>query len=116
VKNTYLNSYLKDGEKIYISLYLEFHDLLSDLRKSQNVVCKLCHPLYGTKQRARTWYLEVVQVFNLLKYMVSLADEAVLYKFGHDSFTIVAVATDNFTIISESDSSMELLKKQICKH
>jgi hypothetical protein len=48
--------------------------------------------------------------------MVSLADEAVLYKFGCDSFTIIAVATDNFTIISESDSSIELLKKQICKH
>jgi hypothetical protein len=37
VKNTYLNSYLKDGEKIYIQLpplYLEFCDLPSDLRKS----------------------------------------------------------------------------------
>jgi Reverse transcriptase (RNA-dependent DNA polymerase) len=45
--------------------------------------------------------------------MVSLA---VLYKFGCDSFTIVAVATDNFTIISESDSSTKLLKKQIHKH
>jgi Reverse transcriptase (RNA-dependent DNA polymerase) len=68
------------------------------------------------KQGACTWYLEVIQVFTLLGYTVSLADEAVLYKFGHDSFTIVAVATDDFTIISESDSSTELLKKQICKH
>jgi hypothetical protein len=41
------------------------------------------------KQRACTWYLEVIQVFTLLRYTVSLADEAVLYKFGCDSFTIV---------------------------
>jgi Reverse transcriptase (RNA-dependent DNA polymerase) len=119
VKNAYLNFYLKDGEEIYIQLpplYLEFCDLPSDLRKSQNVVWKLRRPLYGTKQGARTWYLEVIRVFTLLGYTVSLADEAVLYKFGHDSFTIVAVATDDFTIISESDSSTELLKKQIRKH
>jgi hypothetical protein len=68
------------------------------------------------KQGACTWYLEVVQVFTLLGYTVSLADEAILYKFGCDTFTIVAVATDNFTIISESDSSIEFLKQKVRQH
>ena len=48
--------------------------------------------------------------------MVLLANEAVLYKFRSDGFTIVAVATDNFTIISDSDASTEFLKEQVCKH
>jgi hypothetical protein len=65
------------------------------------------------KQGAHTWYLEVVRVFTLLGYMVSLADEAVLYKFGCDTFTIVAIATDGFTIISESDGSTEFLKQKV---
>ena len=63
-----------------------------------------------------TWYLEVIQIFTLLGYTVSLADKAVLYKFGHGTFSIVVVATDNFTIISESDGSTELLKQKFCKH
>jgi Reverse transcriptase (RNA-dependent DNA polymerase) len=55
-------------------------------------------------------------VFTLLGYTVSLSDEAVLYKFGCNKFMIVAVAMDNFTIMSESDGSTELLKQQVCKH
>jgi Reverse transcriptase (RNA-dependent DNA polymerase) len=97
---------------LYTSNFMSFPQIFITHKMS----CKLHHPLYGTKQGAHTWYLKVVQVFTLLGYMVSLSDKAVLYKFGHDKFTIVAVATDNFTIMSKSDGFTELLKQQVCKH
>ena len=48
--------------------------------------------------------------------MVLLADEAVLYKFRFDKFTIFAVTMDDFTIMSKSDASTELFKEQMHKH
>lgn len=48
--------------------------------------------------------------------MVLLANEAVLYKFGSDGFTIVAIAMDNFTIMSDFDASTEFLEDQVFKH
>ena len=118
VKNAYLNSYLKDDEVIHMQLpplYHEFRQLPSNLQKAKNVACKLRRPLYGTKQGACTWYLEVVNTFTGLGYTVSMADEAVFYKINNDKlkYTIVAAATDDFTIIADSDESVNLLKQQI---
>jgi hypothetical protein len=116
IKNAYLNSYLKDDEVIHMQLpplYHEFRQLPNNLRNAKNIACRLFRPLYGTKQGARTWYLEVVNTFTGLGYTVSMADEAVFYKIDKNKYTIVAVATDDFTIIADSDKSVDLLKQQI---
>jgi hypothetical protein len=45
-----------------------------------------------------------------------MADEAVFYKIEDDKYTIVAAATDDFTIIADSNESIKLVKQQIQKH
>lgn len=116
IKNAYLNSYLKDDEVIHMQLpplYHEFRQLPDNLRNAKNVAARLYRPIYGTKQGARTWYLRVVDTFTGLGYTVSMADEAVFYKIDNDGYIIAAVATDDFTIITNSDKSVDLLKQQI---
>lgn len=72
--------------------------------------------LYGTKQGTHTWYLKVVDTFTSLGYTVSMADKGVFYKIDNDGYIISAIATDDFTIIADSDKSVDLLKQQIPKH
>jgi hypothetical protein len=48
--------------------------------------------------------------------MISAADEALLYKFEGEHYTLIGVATDNFTIVGDSDSSINLLKQQLSEH
>ena len=116
IKNAYLNSYLKDDEIIHMQLpplYHEFRQLPKNLQNAKNIAARLYRPLYGTKQGARTWYLKVVDTFTSLGYTVSMADEGVFYKIDNDRYIISAVATDDFTIIADSNKSVDLLKKQI---
>ena len=118
VKNAYLNSKLKEDEIIHMQLpplYHEFRELPPKLRKAKSVSARLYKPLYGTKQGAHKWYHEVVQALTELGYTVSIADEAVFYKLEEDKFMIVAAATDDFTLIADSDESIELLKQQLRK-
>jgi hypothetical protein len=92
-------------------LYNDYRKLPPELKGKDGVVCKLQKALYGTKQGAHHWYTELKQVFLELGYTVSHADEAVFYKFSSNKYTIVAAATDDFTIIGESDDSISLIKK-----
>ncbi|RDB27836.1 Retrovirus-related Pol polyprotein from transposon TNT 1-94 [Hypsizygus marmoreus] len=120
-KNAYLNSFLKENEVIYMKFppyYRRFRTLpaeLANLPDSQ-LVCKLRRPLYGTKQGAHHWYQELCRIFKILGYTVCMADEAVFYKFEDDKFTIVAAATDDFTIIGESTAATSLIKKQLSEY
>ncbi len=41
---------------------------------------------------------------------------SVFYRFDGDKYTIVAAATDDFTIIADSDKSVSLVKKQLSEH
>jgi hypothetical protein len=55
--------------------------------------------------------------FTKLNYSISITDEAIFYKVDGDKYTIVATATDDFTVISESTESANLLiQKQLTKH
>ena len=45
-----------------------------------------------------------------------MADKGVFYKIDNDGYIISAIATDDFTIIADSDKSVDLLKQQIHKH
>ena len=52
--------------------------------------------------------------FTNIGYSVSLADEAIFYKIEGEKFTIVAAATDDFSIIADStDSTNLLIQKQL---
>ena len=76
--------------------------------------CDILVSVYGSKQGANNWYLEVKDFFTGIGYSVSIADEAVFYKIEDDKFTFVAAATDDFTVIADSaDTANFLIQKQM---
>jgi hypothetical protein len=117
VKNAYLNCRLQDGIELYSELppkYENYCQLPSELCDKPNVVCKWLVSVYGSKQGAHDWYAEVKNYFTGLGYTVSVADEAVFYLYHGDKFTIVAAATDDFTVIADSTGSANhLIQKQL---
>jgi len=54
--------------------------------------------------------------FLSLCYMVCNADEVVFYQIENDGYTIVAAATDNFTIITSSTECVKCIKTQLNNH
>jgi hypothetical protein len=120
VKNAYLNSHLQDNIAIYSELppkYNQFHELLLELKDIPNIVCKWLVSVYGSKQGAHNWYAEMKKFFTDLRYLVSIADEAVFFKLDGDKYTIVATATDDFTVIMDSTKSANLvIQKQLMEH
>ena len=116
VKNVYLNSYLDKNKELYMELpplYHEFRDLPPNLQNSRKIICKLCRPLYRTKQGAQNWYMEVVQVLTELGFTMSNADEALFFKIQGERYTLVGVATDDFTIVTDSDETVNKFKSQL---
>jgi hypothetical protein len=79
-------------------------------------VCRLLKPLYRMKQGAHDWYAELRKIFVKYDYSISNADEAVFHKFDSAHYTIVATATDDFTIIGDSTDSTSLIKKQLSNY
>src|SRR5215471_4504867 len=117
VKNAYLNAEIE--EDIYMALPPDYHKYttLGPINPSlHRPVCKLKKGLYGTKQGGRTWYMKLRETFVSLGYSVSTSDLAVFYKYSGTTYTIVASATDDFTIIGDSLDSVNLIKKQLNEH
>ena len=119
IKNTYLNSHLKDGISLYSELpqkYKSFHQLPPDLRDQPKVVSKWLVSVYGLKQGVHNWYTEVKKFFTDLGYTVSAADKAVFFKIEDKTYTIIAAATDYFTIIAESSNTANhLIHEELTK-
>ena len=117
MNNAYLNSPLQDGIIIYSNLppkYEEFWKSPPNFKCKLTIVYKWLVSVYGSKQGARDWYSEVKHFFTSLNYLVFLTDEAVFYKVDGNKYTIVAAATDNFTVISKStESANELIQNQL---
>ena len=73
-------------------------------------VCRL-------KQGAHDWYTKVKRFFTECGYAVSATNEAVFYKLDGENFTIVAAATDNFTVVTNStEAANYLIQKQLTEH
>jgi hypothetical protein len=117
VKNAYLNALLDDDEVIYLALppfYKLFRTIPTKLDESnQRVALCLRRPLYGTKQGAHHWYQELKRILTSLGFIVSQADEATFYRVEGDKFVIMAVATDDFTIIADSAESSKRVKTEM---
>ena len=117
IKNAYLNAFLNNDKVIYLSLppyYELFHSIPSELSKhGSKVVLCLCFPLYGTKQGAHHWYQELKWILISLNFKVSQADEALFYCVKGENFVIMAVATDDFTIVTDSPQSSIQIKAEM---
>ncbi|KAG5716332.1 hypothetical protein E4T56_gene10726 [Termitomyces sp. T112] len=97
--------------------YRQFHDLPPEFAKLPDLklACQLERPLYGTKQGVHHWYEEVFSTFTNLGYTAYQADVTVFYKVNGKDYTIVAVATNDFTIIGNSTKTTSLIKEQLSK-
>ena len=119
VKNAYLHGTLEPNEIIYMDLpprYSLFHQIPANLA-NKSLVCRLWRPLYGSKQGANRFRKFLVEVMTTLGFTVCSADEAVFYKFNPDgSYVIVPTATDDFTIIADSDKSANNFQDELEKH
>jgi hypothetical protein len=96
--------------------YDTFRRLPADLiekARDKRVVARLRRPLYGTKQGAHHWYDELRRILESLGFKVCNADEAVFYKIENNDYTIIAAATDDFTIISNTSKGAELIQQQM---
>jgi hypothetical protein len=117
VKNAYLNSCLKDNITLYSELppkYDMFRKLPPELEGKPRVVSKWFVSVYGSKQGGHDWYNEVKKFFLELGYSISAADEAVFFKIEGKKYTIVAAATDDFSIFADSsDTANFLIQKQL---
>jgi hypothetical protein len=60
--------------------------------------------------------MKLRNTFISLGYKVCNADLGVFYRFSGTKYTIVAVATDDLTIIAESVESAQLIKTQLNEH
>ncbi len=111
IKNAYLHANIT--EEIYIKFlnrYEEFFEILEHL-KGQNVCAKLLKCLYGTKQAGQGWYQTLKSTMISLGFTISNADEAIFYQIeSATKYIIVAVATDDFTIIANSQEELNQFK------
>ena len=65
-------------------------------------------PLYGSRQGAYRFYRFLFETLTALGYTVSNTDEALFYKFNSDgTYLILGAATDNFTIVVDSDPTAD---------
>jgi len=123
VKNAYLNAWMHDDKIIFIELpkfYESFCRLPEKFKKLANlgkrVALRLKRPLYGTKQGAHHWYEELKRILLSFDFKVSVADEATFYKVDGDNFLVIATATDDFTIVTNSQSLSTKTKADLNQH
>ena len=108
-KNAYLHSQNDTNEVFYMTLpseYQRFHSLPSNLSHlpPEKLACRVWRPLYGSRQGAHRFYKFLLENLTELGLSVSSADEALFYKFNPDNaYLILGAATDDFTIIADSD-------------
>ena len=123
VKNAYLNAWMHDDEVVLMDLpelYTSLRQLPKPLQRQSHdgrrVVLRLKRPLYGTKQGAHHWYEELKKTLLKLGFVVSCADEATFYKVQGKDFLVLAAATDDFTIVTNSRALSTKTKADLNGH
>jgi len=122
-KNTYLHAILSLNKILYMKLpnyFKEFISLPSDLaeikQQGENIVLHLWQPLYGSKQGAHKFYKYLVGIVKSIGYMVSNHDPSVYYWLStNGTFTVIASATDDMTMISDSNKTSNKLQDEFGK-
>jgi len=123
VKNTYLNTWMHDDEVVIMDIP-KFYELFRQLpekfkrltKLGRQVALQLKRPLYGTKQGAHHWYEELKRILLSFGFKVSATDEATFYKVDSKDFLVIAAATDDFTIVTNSRSLSTKTKAQLNQH
>jgi len=121
-KNAYLHGQNDTNEVFYMTIpveYLRFYQLPSNLLHlpPEQLSCHVWRPLYGSRQGAYRFYQFLLETLLKLGFTVSTANKAVFYKFSFNVlYVILAAATDNFTIITDADSTADNFLNDLEKH
>jgi hypothetical protein len=123
VKNAYLNAWMRDDEIVlmdvpqYYTAFRRFPPEFDKLVKAgKRIALRLKRPLYGTKQGAHHWYEELKKILLSFGFSVSAADEATFYKVDNTDFIVIAAATDDFTIVTNSRTLSTKTKADLNRH
>jgi len=123
VKNAYLNAWMHDDEIVFMEIP-KFYELFRQLpekfktltKSGKRVVLRLKRPLYGTKKGAHHWYEELKKILLSFGFKVSVADKATFYKVDGNQFLVIAAATDDFTIVTNSHALSTKTKANLNQH
>ena len=108
-------------------ILMDFPDLYTTLRKlpppfrdtsrgNKRVILRLKRLLYGTKQGAHHWYEELKKTLTKFDFKVCNANNATFYKVEGEDFIIIAAATNDFTIVTNSRALSTKTKAQLNGH
>ena len=108
-QSAFLNGKLDEGE----DLYMELPPGYKVDNKLKHAVAKLHVTLYGSKQGALKWYLEICASLKELGLNCAHSDWGIFYvHIGHD-ILLLASHVDDCTVTGSSRELMELFKDEI---
>jgi hypothetical protein len=123
VKNAYLNTWMQDDKIVFMDIpkfYTHFCQLPPKfehlVKDRKQIVFRLKQPLYGTKQGTHHWYEELKKILLSINFKVSVVDKATFYKVDGDDFIVIATATDDFTIVTNSHRLSSKTKVDLNRH
>jgi len=108
-QSTFLNGKLDKGE----DLYMELPPGYNVDKRLEHAVAKLQVALYGSKQGALKWYLELCSSLRELGLNRAHLDWGVFYVHIRHDILLLASHVDNCTITSSSRELMRLFKDEI---
>lgn len=104
INSAFLNAPL--DEEIYIEQPVGFHgngDKVRHLNKA----------LYGLRQSACAWYIELAQKLSTIHFTHSSCDHSIFYQYENDNWCILTIHTDDITGICNSDAEIARVKNEI---
>ena len=79
----------------------------------EDYVCKLKRSIYGLKQSARCWNVELDKKLKGMGFKQCKSDPCIYIKNAKEGYCIIAVYVDDLIVGGENDENIELTKKTI---
>ena len=81
----------------------------------KDFVLKLIRPIYGCKQSAKRFWIKLLTVLNLMKFMRGAADPCVYFRWTAEGLVLIASWVDDLLMCGKRESVMSV-KKELFSH
>ena len=81
----------------------------------KDFVLKLLRPIYGCRQSAKRFWIKLLTVLNLMKFMRGAADPCVYFKWGVNGLVLIASWVDDLLICGKKQEVLNV-KKELFSH
>ena len=81
----------------------------------RNFVLKLLRPIYGCKQSAKRFWIKLLTILKLMKFMRGAVDPCVYFRWSVDELVIIASWVDDLLICGKEKAVMNV-KKELFSH